>query len=93
MNQVVTLRQREPDLQGTAKVIANGSVEGTRDKAGAIAVAVTRINAYVTASALQVGGRRLGNLELTANTVTSGGPAPVGRSQAPIQPGGRDHHG
>ncbi len=77
MNQVVTLRQREPDLQGTAKVIANGSVDVTRDKAGAIAVAVTRINADVTASALQVGGRRLGNLELTANTVTSGGPAPV----------------
>lgn len=77
INQIVTLRQREPDLLGTAKVTASGAVDVTRDKSGNAAVSITRVNADVAASGMQLAGRRLGNLELTAKTEPGSGPAPV----------------
>ncbi len=81
MNQVVLLHQREPDLLGTVKLNANGTVNVTRDAKGSPAIAITTVDGAVTASGLQVAGRQLGDLHLTANTVTSsaanGGSAPV----------------
>ncbi len=77
MNQVVTLHQREPDLLGSAKISANGTIDITRDATGKPAVAISRIDGDVAASGLEIAGRRLGDLNLTANTVITGGQPPA----------------
>ena len=77
LNKIVTLNQREPDLTGTAKLNADGTLSLSRDKSNNPAVAVTKVNGSITASGLQLAGRRLGDLSVTADTLTSGGSAPV----------------
>ncbi len=78
MTQVVTLHQREPDLAGSVKLTADGVANITRDKAGNLSVLPVSLNANLGTSDLQLGGRRLGNIDLTANTlVASNGNAPV----------------
>lgn len=77
LNQVVTLHQHQPDLQGSAKLTASGAADVVRDKNGNPALAITKIDGDVSAAGLQIAGRRLGDVDLTAATVTIGGPAPA----------------
>jgi translocation and assembly module TamB len=75
MAKLSTLHQREPDVQGTTRVKADGTAAITRDAAGNMAFALSSVDADVSAHGLQVAAKKLGDLELTANTV-SAGPVP-----------------
>ena len=77
LNQIVTLRAREPDLEGRATLTLNGSIEVRRGDSGKLSFQVSRVNADATANALRLAGRTLGDLHLTAETPATGGPAPV----------------
>ena len=92
MNQIVTLRQREPDLLGVAKLSVTGAVDVSRNKDGSPAVAITKLNGDVTASGLQIAGKRLGDVDLTAATVPASGSAPDLELKLRIEPHKRAHY-
>lgn len=77
VDQIVTLRQREPDLAGSVKLVAGGTVGISRDPKGRIVPAPVKLNADIGASNLRIAGRALGDLHLTADTNTSSGNPPV----------------
>jgi translocation and assembly module TamB len=78
LTQVVTLRQREPDLAGSVRLNAEGEGEVIRDSAGKPAFRILKINGNMNARAIQLNGKALGDISVAADTVTStAGAAPV----------------
>ncbi len=77
MNQIVTLHQREPDLLAVAKLTAGGEASITLDKSGSPVAALSRITGDAVISGLQLAGKRLGDLHLTADTLSNDAVTPV----------------
>jgi translocation and assembly module TamB len=68
LNQVVTLRKREPDLRGTGQLKAQGTVDISRDSAGQLHAAFHDLNADALAAGMAQGSRKFGDAHFTATT-------------------------
>ncbi|HWE49087.1 MAG TPA: translocation/assembly module TamB domain-containing protein [Bryobacteraceae bacterium] len=68
LNRITEVHTREPDLRGTARIKAAGTVDITEDRAHKRHFAVTDLNGDLSATALAMGPRSFGDARVSAAT-------------------------
>lgn len=69
LNQIALIRERQPDIAGTAQFRGTATVRVTRDAANALRFDLTALNGDASANAIALAGRDLGDAHLTARTL------------------------